>query len=174
MPKRTFKPQLLHSPYAAPWTACSVCPIPTRSPAIPVRPNTIPRWCVELLLMLRISQRENFAGHRMSTEAMATRSNAPFQKIAYLYRDAGNYKFWGEFCVAGTLTLDDLIPHLFESEYFVPKIVGIPSLVPACKNDDDHDFHEIVSITPTARAHCAFTACELIERFRAANERNWF
>jgi hypothetical protein len=117
-----------------------------------------------------------FAGHRitMSTEAMATRSNAPFQKIAYLYRDAGNYKFQGEFCVAGTLTLNDLIPHLFESEYFVPKIVGIPSLVPACKNDDDHDFHEIVSITPTVQAHCAFTARELIERFRAANERDWF
>jgi hypothetical protein len=96
------------------------------------------------------------------------------QKITYLYRDAGNYKFWGEFCVLGELSIDDLRLHLIESEYFVPGKIGIPSLVPEEKNDDDHMLHEFYSIEPTVPALCPFAAGELIERLHAANASGWF
>jgi hypothetical protein len=95
-------------------------------------------------------------------------------KIVYLYRDAGNYKFRGEFCVAGSLSLTDLSPYLLDEQYFVPDKIGIPSLVPQFRNGEDHDLHEIeevVHIEPTA---CLFTSDEFISRVRAANIRGWF
>jgi hypothetical protein len=95
-------------------------------------------------------------------------------KITYLYRDASNYKFWGEFCVLGELSLDDLRPYLHDREWFVPEKVGIPSLVPECRNEDDHVLHEFISIDPSEPALCPFSAEELIERIRAAKEVGWF
>jgi hypothetical protein len=97
----------------------------------------------------------------------------PIQKIIYLYRDAANYKFWGEFCVSGQISLADLRPYLLDSEYFVPQKIGIPSLVPQCQNDDDHTLHEIDSMAPCENSPCVATADELIARFRKVNG-NWF
>jgi hypothetical protein len=95
-------------------------------------------------------------------------------KITYLYRDASNYKFWGEFCVLGELSLEDLRPYLFDHEWFVPEKVGIPSLVPEARNDDDHVLHEFFSIDPSEPALCSFSAEELIERVRIADASDWF
>ena len=105
---------------------------------------------------------------------MTARSRArDIHKVTYLYRDAGNYKFWGEFYIEGQLTQDELRPHLLRSEYFVPERVGIPSLVPLQMNGDDHLLHEIDSITPSGSAPYVATADELLERFRAASG-HWF
>ena len=106
--------------------------------------------------------------------ARKSRQASKTQKITYLYRDAGNYKSWGEFCVLGQLSLDDLRPHLFDCEFFVPEKIGIPSLVPEAQNDDDHLLHEFDRIEPTEPALCPFTADELIERLRTANASGWF
>jgi hypothetical protein len=106
--------------------------------------------------------------------AWKSRQACKTQKITYLYRDAGNYKFWGEFCVLGELTLDDLRPHLLDSEYFVPEKIAIPSLVPEAQNDDDHLLHEFHSVEPTEPALCPFTGAELIEQLRVANSSGWF
>jgi len=103
-----------------------------------------------------------------------TSPNASTQKVVYLYRDAANFKCRGEFCVAGTIVLEDLRPFLLDSEFFVPEAVGIPTLTPRYRSEDDHVLHEIDSITPTAPAPCPLTAHELIERFRTASEHNWF
>lgn len=96
------------------------------------------------------------------------------QKIIYLYRDASNYKFRGEFCVVGPLSLDDLRPHLLDEEFFVPAKIGIPSLVPELRNEDDHDLHEIEEIVPTKPTVCLFAAVEFISRVRDANILGWF
>lgn len=106
--------------------------------------------------------------------ARKSRQVSKTHKITYLYRDAGNYKFWGEFCVLGALSFDDLRPHLLESEFFVPEKIGIPSLVPEVQNDDDHMLHEFHSVEPTEPTRCPFTADELIERLRVANASGWF
>jgi hypothetical protein len=116
----------------------------------------------------------NKASEPRLASARKSRHEGTTRKITYLYRDAGNYKFWGEFCVLGELSLDNLRPHLFDSEYFVPEKIGIPSLVPEAQNDDDHLLHEFHSIEPTEPALCPFTADELIERLRTANASGWF
>ncbi|HWY16951.1 MAG TPA: hypothetical protein VNX86_17600 [Rhizomicrobium sp.] len=116
----------------------------------------------------------NKASEPRLASARKSRHVGKTRKITYLYRDAGNYKFWGEFCVLGELSLDNLRPHLFGSEYFVPEKIGIPSLVPESQNDDDHLLHEFHSIEPTEPALCPFTADELIERLRTANASGWF
>lgn len=95
-------------------------------------------------------------------------------KIVYINRDAGNYKFRGEFCVAGTLSLNDLSAHLLDEQYFVPDKIGIPSLLPQFRNEDDHDLHEIEEIVPAEPTACLLTAEEFISRVRAANNGGWF
>lgn len=95
-------------------------------------------------------------------------------KVTYRYADAGNWKYWGEFCVCGELSFRDLQPHLFDGEFFIPERIGLPSLVPDVKNEDDHllhTFEEFVEIEP-APYEC--TAGELIERVRLANLGGWF
>lgn len=95
------------------------------------------------------------------------------RKITYLYRDAGNYKFWSEFCVLGDVSLDTLSPYLFEGEYFVPEKIGLPSLVPPQKNDDDHLFHEFVDVEYSDSAECLLTADDFMARIRAASITGW-
>jgi hypothetical protein len=95
-------------------------------------------------------------------------------KVTYLYRDAGNYKFWGEFCILGDLSLSDVRPYLFDHEYFVPEQVGLPSLVPEVQNDDDHSLHEFFDIRPSEPGRHLCTSEELIARVRKADERGWF
>jgi hypothetical protein len=96
------------------------------------------------------------------------------QKITYLYRDAGNYKFWGEFFVAGNLSESEISPFLIDGEYFVPEKIGIPSLVPAVRNDDDHLLHEFYCFEQAAEAICKITAEDFIARVREANRSGWF
>lgn len=95
-------------------------------------------------------------------------------RVVYLYRDAGNYKFWGGSCIAGATSIDDLKPYLLHGEYFVPERIGIPSLVPDVRNDDDHSLHEFDSIVPAEPSVCVFTAKEFVGRVSAANEAGWF
>jgi hypothetical protein len=94
-------------------------------------------------------------------------------KITYLYRDAGNYKFWGDFYVMGDISLSSLSPYLFDGEYFVPERIGVPSLVPFQKNDDDHLLHEFVSAEDADSTTCSLTAEEFTARVRAANIMGW-
>jgi len=95
-------------------------------------------------------------------------------KIVYLYRDAGNYKFWGEFFVLGDISLADLRPYLLDAEYFVPEKIGIASLVPDLRNDDDHLLHEFDSVASVDDCVCAYTALELITLVRKARTTGWF
>ena len=94
-------------------------------------------------------------------------------RITYLYRDAGNYKFWGSFCVSGNLMLADLRPYLFDEEFFVPERIGLPSLVPSKKNNDDHLLHEFDGIEEIQPMRCLLTANELMKRVHAANTAGW-
>jgi len=69
-------------------------------------------------------------------------------KTDYIYRDYGNYRFWGEFWLTDMVLRNDLEPFLFEGTQFVPVEVGVPSLMLAPRNDDDHWFHSIEDILP--------------------------
>lgn len=106
-----------------------------------------------------------------------TRSPGAFprvQRVTHLYRDASNYKFWGEFHVAGELSLDELEPHLLHGQYFVPEKIGLPSLVPEVQNSDDHLLHEFSHVEAVPMTPYWITSGELTARVRFANAQGWF
>lgn len=98
----------------------------------------------------------------------------PYFEVTYLYRDASNYKYWGSFKIRGVLAVDELRPHMLMNDYFVPEAVGIRSLTPSERNDDDHDLHEIIAIEPAVTGPYAFTAADLVMSFQRQNSIGWF
>ena len=108
-----------------------------------------------------------------------------FCVLEYLYRDAANWKTYGEILLTGpwseelrrqlksTLEVDDL---------FVPEFVGLPSLRSAHAatygrdEELDHGFHEFVELRPASEADLQdkqplMSAEALLSAFRAASER---
>lgn len=83
-------------------------------------------------------------------------SNVPMEccVIEYLYRDASNYKAWGEILLSGVPSQNDIaaLRACLESDtYFVAEQVGIPALYQALwefggPNCDDHALHEFVAL----------------------------
>ena len=95
-------------------------------------------------------------------------------KITYKYTDAGNYKTWGEEVIKGELTLNQLTPYLIDTEFFIPKDIGLPDLQPHPRNEDDHDLHTIEELKTTAeKATVSLTAEALENNFRMAKDREW-
>ncbi|MCO5184171.1 MAG: hypothetical protein M9928_08000 [Anaerolineae bacterium] len=76
-------------------------------------------------------------------------------KFNYLYRDAGNYKSWGELIFSNPDELnleevDRLLRLAFDQEIiFIAHQIDVPELFLYAKddlNDDDHCFHEYDSV----------------------------
>lgn len=94
-------------------------------------------------------------------------------KIDYLYRDASNYKFHGSFIVRGLMSRKQLEPFLFDGEFFIPTMIGLPHLLNMASNDDDHDFHELSDFTEIETGTADFDASDLLVRFKEAKAKNW-
>ena len=104
-------------------------------------------------------------------------------RIAYLYRDASNYKAGGEIVVTGHLTFSDIAPYLDGGEFFIPQQVGLEPLQSKLTaysdgqtNDDDHVWHELREgdIAPTdAEPDATFSTRELIAAFTRAKATGW-
>jgi hypothetical protein len=80
-------------------------------------------------------------------------------KFEYLYRDAGNFKNWGEVVFSNPRDLDaePIIAMagraLIDRAYFVANRVGVPDLhFPEYNGEVDHDWHEAHSFQPTGEA----------------------
>lgn len=78
-----------------------------------------------------------------------------FCVFEYLYRDASNYKAWGELLLSGTPTdgeIAALRERLESGEYFIAEQVGIPAVYEELwkfsdgPTEDDHALHEFVSV----------------------------
>jgi hypothetical protein len=70
-------------------------------------------------------------------------------RMEYLYRDAGNYKNWGEVVLSNPTNLPlqrvekMLIDALFEGLYFIADSAGLPDLhFTECNAALDHDWYE--------------------------------
>jgi hypothetical protein len=76
-------------------------------------------------------------------------------KFIYLYRDAGNYKTWGEVIFSGSNVLSihglerDIRVGLLEDGLFIASQVRIPELFPTVLSLDDHCYHEFHAIEAT-------------------------
>jgi len=117
-------------------------------------------------------------------QAMAPNDNPKEHCIfEYLYRDASNYKAWGEIFLSGTPTqndIDALRACLESGEYFVAEQVGIPAVykelwdLSGGPNSDDHALHEFVDLrqaTPEEMKKLQLfgSLSELLSAFQAVN-----
>jgi hypothetical protein len=95
-------------------------------------------------------------------------------RITYLYRDACNYKSWGEEIIRGKLTKEQLTPNLIDGEFFIPGEVGLPKLQPELLTEEDHDLHTIESLEETADTPTInLSSDELLKAFERASAKEW-
>ena len=107
----------------------------------------------------------------------------PNTRIAYLYRDASNYKAAGEAIVAGRISFRQLSACLDGGEFFIPQQVGwepLQSGVAAYSggelNEDDHVWHEMRAedFAPTdAEPTTPCSAHDVLRAFTRAHAEGW-
>ena len=78
-------------------------------------------------------------------------------RFHYMYRDASNYKYWGEVVFAGAIddALSGRLSRAFEStEFFIADQIGIREVFPADwpLDQDDHCWHTFVETESTNEA----------------------
>ena len=85
----------------------------------------------------------------------AQEGGKPYHVFEYLYRDASNYKAFGELWLTGSLSeheRDTLVSSMESGEFFVAEQIGVPPLYEELYNDfggrtqDDHAWHTFLSI----------------------------
>lgn len=102
-------------------------------------------------------------------------ANAPRDTVVeYMYRDAGNYKFYGSFCLSGIVTMHEIEKYLIHNEYFVPAEIGLNSLVPEQMNSDDHLLHEFVSFCHLIADRHTMSKAKFIRLVKNAHKTGWF
>jgi hypothetical protein len=102
-------------------------------------------------------------------------------RFEYLYRDAGNFKQWGEvvFANPGDISVDAIAstaePFLIDHLFFVASKVGVPDLHFAAHFEElDHGWHEVHAFLDTddpptdARAR---SVDEFVDSLRSASRR---
>lgn len=102
--------------------------------------------------------------------------------LEYLYRDASNYKQYGSVVLQAALSLKDIRHLLIHGEYFVPSQVGLPDLQHKFREqgfdyptEDDHTWHEIVSMRPTRRKPTApLQRKEFLRRLQDSYDKQGF
>ena len=94
---------------------------------------------------------------QLTEKPSGTSSDTPkeYCVFEYLYRDASNYKAYGEILLSGVPSESDielLRTYLESGEYFVAEQVGIPAVynelwdLSGGPNSDDHALHEFVAL----------------------------
>ena len=95
-------------------------------------------------------------------------------KIAYLYRDASNYKTYNEIIINGCLDQRDISQFLKDSAYFIPSEVGLKDLQPCKFSVDDHIWHEIEFMEATDEESTLNISTDILyEKFKKAHEKEW-
>lgn len=104
-----------------------------------------------------------------------------FCVVEYLYRDAANWKTYGEAVLAGDLAAVEtarLNTLMAKEATFDPALVGLPSLHEAhwaMYGDDsalDHPFHELVAIRPATTVEASKAIRLSVEAFLARLEQS--
>lgn len=113
----------------------------------------------------------------------ATSSVSPIEccVFEYQYRDASNYKAWGEILLSGIPSQNDIATLrtcLESDEYFVAEQVGVPAVykelwdLSGGPTSDDHALHEFVNLRQattedTATLHLFGSLSNLLGAFQA-------
>lgn len=113
----------------------------------------------------------------------------------YLYRDAGNYKVWGELLLEGELTNEDvsrLTARFDEGELFIAEQIGVPTLYEElwrqcqCEPSEEldyvwHEFSEVRAATsedlarlsPWGKADALLASVEKLSSWELTLSPNW-
>lgn len=99
-------------------------------------------------------------------------------KISYLYRDGSNYKVYNEVILAGRLTSVEkqtILDSLYESDSFIPSVVGLPEEKFGTETDDDMPFFELTKddfedVVAAVTPWIDFDVHELVMQFAAARD----
>ncbi len=105
-------------------------------------------------------------------------TSGQFSVFEYLYRDAGNWKTWGQIILEGDSNASEIssLRACFESdEHFIAEQLGIPTLFQEFwaqyggPTRDDHPWHEFAGIRPATQAEISHgsiwgTMKSLVER----------
>lgn len=113
----------------------------------------------------------------------------------YLYRDAGNYKVWGELLLEGELTNEDvsrLTARFDEGELFIAEQIGVPTLYEElwrqcqCEPSEelDHVWHEfsevraatsedLARLSPWGKADALLASVEKLSSWELTLSPNW-
>lgn len=84
-----------------------------------------------------------------------------YSVFEYLYRDAGNWKAWGQLLLEGASNDDDissLRANLESGQFFIAEQLGVPTLFQAFQaqyggpTQDDHPWHEFDCVRPATQA----------------------
>lgn len=97
-------------------------------------------------------------------------------KITYMYRDAGNYKFYQVVIITGVVSLKELTYHCTPDGWFIPHDVGLPppEIPFSYRTEYDHPWHEFDTVESTKESpNIDVTADELLDRFAVAAKRGW-
>ena len=95
-------------------------------------------------------------------------------KICYVYRDASNYKTYGEAVIKGSLKLNEIKPYFYDHQFFIPSEVGFKDLNPEIFTSDDHIWHKLYGIEPTEKSPTVETDSEtLVAKFKYLSSINW-
>lgn len=101
-------------------------------------------------------------------------------KFHYCYRDASNYKQFGEVVFGGANTLQEqqgLESAFDEGRYFVAHQIGIPEVFFDYGEDsvqDDHSWHEYMELEPTdAEPTDPRTFSEFVKQVQEASLQGW-
>ena len=107
--------------------------------------------------------------------------------LEYLYRDADNFKAFGEILVFGDISEDyisEIKSYLYSSEFFVAEQVNIPTLYSQLweysdgQTIADHAFHEFSSIRLATEQEIVSLdlwgdASTLLDAFRLVSQESW-
>ena len=100
-------------------------------------------------------------------------------KITYMYRDACNYKNYGEIIVKGKYTedqVDRILNTLDGYEYFIPEQVGFPAIRFDDYTEDDHCWHELerndFTLTNEKATEGDATIEDIVNRFESVKRWN--
>jgi hypothetical protein len=105
-------------------------------------------------------------------------SQSAYTVFEYLYRDGGNFKFWGTVLVKGTFSEEvqnTITSCLIDGLWFVAQDVGLPELFEGVTkwgpSDLDHPWHEMAELRPATESEineldCHGTLGELVNAFQ--------
>jgi hypothetical protein len=92
--------------------------------------------------------------------------------MEYVYCDGHGSKYYGSTILIGAVALKDVENYFIERKFFIPEHVGLRTLVPEIKTEQDHMLHRILSLEPSFDAADSVTPADIFIGLVKWNKEN--